>query len=188
MTMPTPIAGVAAAATTDVETLEVRRAAAGDEGAFERLYRRHVARIHTLVRRMAGYEVADEVTQDVFVRAWDKLGTFRGDSAFGTWLYRLAVNVVLTRRRRERSQRGWLVDDDTALELQPARNPYPGTAMDLESAIAQLPEGARQVFMLHDVEGWTHEEIAGELGLVTGTSKSQLSRARAALRRMLDDQ
>jgi RNA polymerase sigma-70 factor (ECF subfamily) len=122
----------------------------------------------------------------VFVRAWDKLGSFRGESAFGTWLYRLAVNVVLSRRRSERSARDWLTTDDTVLETVGARSVSPGIGMDLEQAIARLPEGARQVFVLHDVEGWTHEEIAGQLGLVPGTSKSQLSRARAALRRMLD--
>lgn len=183
MTLTTPVAGMPA---IDAETLEARRAAAGDEGAFERLYRRHVPRIHSLVRRMVGHLDADEITQDVFVRAWDKLASFRGESAFGTWLYRLAVNVVLSRRRHERSQRDWFATDDAPLEFALARSPFPGVAMDLEAAMERLPEGARQVFVLHDVEGWTHEEIAEQLGLVPGTSKSQLSRARAALRRMLD--
>jgi RNA polymerase sigma-70 factor (ECF subfamily) len=135
---------------------------------------------------MTDSTLADEVTQDVFVRAWNKLSTFRGESAFGTWLYRLAVNVVLTQRRSQRSDRDWLTNDVAALETVGTRGATPGMAMDLEQAIARLPEGARQVFVLHDVEGWTHEEIAGRLGLVPGTSKSQLSRARAALRRMLD--
>ena len=183
MALPTPVSGTPA---LDLEAHLVRRASAGDEAAFEGLYRRHVARIHSLVRRMTDNGVADEVTQDVFVRAWDKLGSFRGESAFGTWLYRLAVNVVLTRRRSQRSDRDWLSHDIGALETVRGRNVTPGIAMDLEQAIARLPEGARQVFVLHDVEGWTHEEIAGQLGLVPGTSKSQLSRARAALRRMLD--
>jgi RNA polymerase sigma-70 factor (ECF subfamily) len=174
MALPTPVSGTPA---LDLEAHLVRRANAGDEAAFEGLYRRHVARIHSLVRRM---------TEDVFVRAWDKLGSFRGESAFGTWLYRLAVNVVLSRRRSQRSDRDWLTHDITALETVGSRHVTPGIAMDLEQAIARLPEGARQVFVLHDVEGWTHEEIAGQLGLVPGTSKSQLSRARAALRRMLD--
>lgn len=183
MTLPTPHAGVPG---IDADTLEARRAAVGDEGAFERLYRRHVARIHTLVRRMAGPEAADELTQDVFVRAWDKLATFRGESAFGTWLYRLAINVVLSHRRSAHNERMALLDDDTALEFQVSPHPPAGMRLDLETAMARLPEGARQVFILHDVEGWTHEDIAGQLGLVPGTSKSQLSRARAALRRMLD--
>ncbi len=185
MTLPTPIAGIPG---IQADIVEVRRAAAGDEGAFERLYRQHVTRIHSLVRRMAGPDVADEVTQDVFVRAWDKLPTFRGESAFGTWLYRLAINVVLSRRRGERKERTALLDGDAVLELQPATHPPAGMRLDLETAIARLPGAARQVFILHDIEGWTHEEIAERLGLVPGTSKSQLSRARAALRRMLDAQ
>lgn len=185
MTLSPPIAGVR---TIDAETLDARHAASGDESAFERLYRRHVARIHTLVRRMAGPDPADEITQDVFVRAWDKLPTFRGESAFGTWLYRLAVNVVLSHRRRERGERKALLDDDAALEHQVAPQAPAGMRLDLERAMARLPEGAREVFVLHDVEGWTHEEIAEQLGLVPGTSKSQLSRARMALRRMLDGQ
>lgn len=183
MTLTTPGAGVPG---IDADTREVRQATLGDEGAFERLYRRHVGRIHTLVCRMAGPVSADEITQDVFVRAWDKLPTFRGESAFGTWLYRLAVNVVLSHRRSARSERLAMLDDDSALEFQVALHPPAGMRLDLETAMARLPEGARQVFILHDVEGWTHEEIAGQLGLVPGTSKSQLSRARAALRRMLD--
>ncbi len=183
MTLTTPLVGVP---TIDRETLDARHAAGGDEAAFERLYRRHVARIHTLTRRMAGPDKADEITQDVFVRAWDKLPTFRAESAFGTWLYRLAVNVVLSRRRSERSERAALLDDDSALEYQTAKHAPAGMRLDLEHAMAKLPEGARQIFILHDVEGWTHEEIAEQLGLVPGTSKSQLSRARAALRSMLD--
>ena len=183
MTLTTPLEGTP---TLELEAFEVRRAAAGDEGAFARLYRRHVARIHTLARRMAGPDAADDLTQDVFIRAWDKLPTFRAESAFGTWLHRLAVNVVLSRHRSGKSERTWILDDASLLDGAVGRNPHPGTAMDLEAAIARLPDGARQVFVLHDVEGWTHEEIAVAFGLVPGTSKSQLSRARATLRRMLD--
>ncbi len=183
MVLPTPVSGTP---TLDLERHLVRRAAAGDDAAFEGLYRRHVARIHSLVRRMTDQGTADEVTQDVFVRAWSKLGSFRGESAFGTWLYRLAVNVVLTHRRKQKSERDWLAGDDAMLATVGSRPNSPIAAMDLEQAIGRLPEGARQVFVLHDIEGWTHEEIADQLGLVAGTSKSQLSRARAALRRMLD--
>ena len=175
------------AVSTDVEALDARRAAAGDEKAFERLYRRHVARIHTMARRMAGPDSADDLTQDIFVRAWDKLATFRGESAFGTWLYRLGVNVVLSRRRSDRNDRTWIMEDDGSVADRTAgAMPQPGARLDLDAAIARLPDGARKVFVLHDVEGWTHEEIAAQMGLVPGTSKSQLSRARAALRRMLD--
>lgn len=183
MTLSTPLGGTPS---LDLELVEARRAATGDEGAFARLYHRHVARIHTLIRRMAGPDAADDLTQDVFIRAWNKLPTFRAESAFGTWLHRLAVNVVLSRRRIEKSERTWFVDDDAPLHTVPSRSTHPGTMLDLESAIARLPEGARQIFVLHDVEGWTHEEIAAEFGLVAGTSKSQLSRARTALRSMLD--
>jgi RNA polymerase sigma-70 factor (ECF subfamily) len=184
--MTLPALRLEAPTATDVETLDARRAATGDETAFERLYRRHAARIHTLARRMAGPDAADDLTQDVFVRAWDKLATFRGESAFGTWLHRLAVNVILSRHRSERNDRTWIVDDEYALAAATIRVPHPAARMDLDAAIARLPEGARRVFVLHDVEGWTHEEIAEQMGLVPGTSKSQLSRARAALRRMLD--
>lgn len=183
MSLPTPAAGTPV---IDFEAALIRHACQGDEGAFERLYRRHVARIHSLARRMTDDATADDVTQDVFVRAWHKLAQFRGDSAFGTWLHRLAVNVILSRRRSERGARDWIQPDDGTLADVGGRQVPIGIAMDLEQAISHLPEGARQVFVLHDVEGWTHEEIAERLDLAVGTSKSQLSRARAALRRLLD--
>src|ERR1700690_847300 len=173
-------------ATVDVESLDAKRAASGDQAAFERLYRRHVARIHTMVRRMAGPDVADDLTQDIFIRAWDKLPPFGGESAFGARLYRLGVNVVLSRRRSDKNGRTWILDDELALASATQPAAHPAARMDLDAAIARLPDGARKVFVLHDVEGWTHEEIAEQMGLVPGTSKSQLSRARAALRRMLD--
>ncbi len=185
MTFSTPLAGTPA---LEIESSLAKAAARGDEGAFERLYRRHVARVHTLVRRMAGDDSADDLTQDVFIRAWQKLPTFRGESAFSTWLHRLAVNVVLSRYRSGQSERHWIQDDEVAIGQAAGHTPHPGVAIDLEAAIRRLPEGSRQVFLLHDVEGWTHEEIADRIGLVVGTSKSQLSRARAALRRMLDEQ
>ena len=136
-------------------------AAAGDRHAFERLYRAHVGRIHGLVRRMIGTDEATEVTQDVFVRAWQKLGTFRGESAFGTWLHRVAVNVVLTRRAQLGSRRDRFLADDTVLESLPSRPGARDLGLDFETAIHRLPEGARHVFVLHDIEGYRHEEIAG---------------------------
>lgn len=175
-------------APADVESLDARRAAPGDERAFERLYRHHVARIHTMARRMGSPDTADDLTQDIFVRAWDKLATFRGESAFGTWLYRLGVNVVLSRRRSDKNDRLWILEDEAAMTSASHAAPHHASRIDLDAAIARLPAGARKVFVLHDVEGWTHEEIAEQMGLVAGTSKSQLSRARAALRRMLDGQ
>lgn len=166
--------------------VEATLAATGDAHAFERLYRSHVSRIHSLARRMLSEDEADETTQDVFVRAWQKLGTFRGEAAFGTWLHRLAVNVILARRAELATRRQRYHDDDAPLELVSARRSGPEEAMDFEQALSRLPDGARQVFVLHDVEGYRHEEIAEMLGCVVGTSKSQLHRARMALRRHLD--
>jgi len=166
----------------DSERADVALAAAGDAQAFERLYRQHVNRIHSLVRRMAGDQGdVDELTQDVFVRAWQRLSTFRGEAAFGTWLHRLAVNLVLN-WQKSASRGRKLFDDDTALELAPSRRQTPEYRMDLEEALRKLPPGARQVLVLHDVEGFRHEEIASMLGVQTGTSKAQLHRARKLLR------
>ena len=157
----------------------------GDLRAFERLYRAHCARVHGLARRMMGGEDAAEITQDVFVRAWEKLGTFRGESAFGTWLHRLAINLILTRRAQRAVRRSRELDDPEALEAVPAKAKGSDLSMDFENAIERLPEGARQVFMLHDVEGYKHEEIGALLGVNPGTSKAQLHRARMILRRHL---
>ena len=177
---------VAEGAPGAAERSDVARAREGDARAFERLYRRHIERIHGLTRRMIGPEMAEELTQDVFVRAWEKLGTFRGESAFGTWLYRLAINLVLTRRAWLGTQRRRLDDQEETLEALPAR---PGTSdlgMDFESAMERLPNGAREIFVLHDVEGFKHEEIAGMLKVTTGTTKAQLHRARMMMRRHLE--
>ena len=170
----------------DTDAVEAALAASGDAHAFERLYRAHVGRVHSLVRRMLNDEDADEVTQDVFVRAWQKLATYRGEAAFGTWLHRLAVNVILGRRQLLGQRRDRFLPDDAALATVSASRGTPELSLDFETAIARLPEGARQIFVMHDVEGYRHEEIATQLGLAVGTSKSQLHRARMALRRHLD--
>jgi RNA polymerase sigma-70 factor (ECF subfamily) len=167
-----------------VRTGDALLAADGDAQAFGRLYRSHAPRIHSLARRMAGDELADELTQDVFVRAWEKLRSFRGESAFGTWLHRLAVNLILARRASDARRRGRDAGD-AALEWTPARSVTPELAMDFETAIQRLPDGARQVFVLFDVEGYHHEEIGELMGISTGTSKSQLHRARMMLREHL---
>ena len=133
---------------------------------------------------MAGDDEADELTQDVFVRAWEKLRTFRGESAFGTWLHRLAVNLILAKRATRARRRGREAGDD-ALEWTPARPVTPELAMDFETAMQHLPDGAREIFVLFDVEGYRHEEIAEMLGLSVGTTKSQLHRARMILREHL---
>jgi RNA polymerase sigma-70 factor (ECF subfamily) len=167
------------------DSADAARALAGDMTAFERLYRRHVPRVHSLCRRMIGDTEADDVTQEVFVRAWRKLGKFRGESAFGTWLYRLAVNVILGRRATLGSYRQRFAASDPLAIPFVARRERVDLRVDFEAAIAKLPRGAREVFLLHDVEGYTHEEIAGLLDVSAGTSKSQLHRARMALRQYL---
>ncbi len=168
------------------EAADVALAAAGDQRAFERIYRAHVARIHSLARRMSGSEGdADELTQDVFVRAWERLKTYRGEAAFGTWLHRLAVNAILNWRRTEASERQ-RIDDGVDTELVAGRRGAGAERLDLEGAIGRLPRGARQVFVLHDVEGFKHEEIAAMVGVTVGTSKAQLHRARMLLRGLLE--
>lgn len=164
---------------------DVALAAAGDVSAFERVYRAHLPRVHGLVRRMTGGRDTDEVTQDVFVRVWQKLGTFRGDSAFSTWLHRLAVNVVIERFRSETLRRQRLRDGDDIFDTIAAPTRSRDLSMDFETALAKLPNGAREVFVLHDVEGYKHHEIASLLGISAGTSKAQLHRARMMLRRHL---
>ncbi len=160
----------------------------GSESAFRSLYEGSVDRVYALCLRLAADPaLAEELTQDVFVRAWEKLDTFRGESAFSTWLHRLAVNVALTERRaRGRREARVSLGSDLANLDRPARIAAPGIRMDLERAIASLPAGARAVFVLHDIEGYQHEEIAEMSGVAAGTSKAQLFRARRLLREMLD--
>lgn len=166
----------------------VRRAQAGDHGAFAALYRASVGRVYALCLRLEGDVArAEELTQDVFVRAWERLATFRGDSAFATWLHRLAVNVVLGDRRAAWRRERRVQPTHDALVLDGAGiAPTAGGALDLDRAIAALPAGARLVFVLHEVEGYTHEEIATMTGIAEGTSKTQLFRARRLLREALD--
>ena len=168
---------------------DVALAAAGDRRAFERLYHQNVSRVFSLCARMVNDRTrAEELTQDVFVRAWEKLHLFRGEAAFGTWLHRMTVNVVLNARKTEGRQRARFENDDEGdgVDVLPARPHAPGDRMDLEAAIATLPKGARRVFVLHDVEGYKHEEIAGMLGVTTGATKAQLHRARLLLREALN--
>jgi len=165
---------------------DVTAAASGDRRAFERLYRTHVNRVYAICLRMlADQQLAEEVTQDVFVRVWQKLPGFRGESAFSTWLHRVAVNVALSRRKRA-SVHGARAADDDILDEAPARAVFVGERLDLDAAIAGLPAGARRVFVLHDVEGFTHEEIGEALGITSGGSKAQLHRARMLLRAALN--
>lgn len=165
----------------------VRRAQGGDVAAFEQLYRENLNRVFAVCLRLCGDGTrAEELTQDVFVRAWERLKSFEGKSAFSTWLHRLAVNVVLGEKRSEsvRVTKIFATDDLEQYDA-PTRRSDPGDAMDLERAIAGLPPGARAVFVLHDVEGYRHEEIARMHGTAVGTCKAQLHRARRLLREAL---
>ena len=165
---------------------DVRLAAGGDVAAFERLYRRHVVRVHSLVSRMLEPDLADEVTQDVFVRVWAKLGTFRGDAAFSTWLHRVTVNLVLGRRKKLGIQRErYHPDAEAVLGRTSGAEPRAAMGTEFEAGMRRLPERAREVFVLHDVEGFKHREIAEMLGVTTGTTKAQLHRARMLMRKYL---
>jgi RNA polymerase sigma-70 factor (ECF subfamily) len=164
----------------------VRRSLDGDTGAFEELYRGHVGRVHGAILRLVGMDRgrAEELTQDAFVRAWQKLSSFRHESAFSTWLYRLGVNTALMDLRGRRDAKETDIED---LELAAGGDvPFcAGERGDLERAVSALPPRARAVLVLHDVEGWKHEEIATELGMAVGSSKAQLHRARGLLRNAL---
>lgn len=169
-------------------TETVALAQRGDRKAFEHLYREHVGRVYAVcVRILANGPKAEELTQDVFVRAWQMLPGFRGEAAFSSWLHRLAVNVVLVHLRTEkrREARVTAVDDLTSFD-RAQNSGSPGGNVDLEQAIAGLPLQARTIFVLHDIEGYKHKEIAEQLGLAVGTSKAQLHRARKLLMEVLN--
>jgi RNA polymerase sigma-70 factor (ECF subfamily) len=172
------------------DSTDVLLAAGGDRKAFERLYRSHVNRVFTLCTRMCGSRVrGEELTQDVFVRAWEKLPQFRGDAQFSTWIHRVAVNIVLTDRKNEARNRKRMVEDESENGETPLQKasvtPGYGDRMDITAAMEQLPPGARQIFVLHDIEGYKHEEIAEMCGITAGGSKAQLHRARLLLREAL---
>lgn len=161
----------------------VRRAQAGDSSAFEQLYREHSARVYALCLRLSGggsYE-ASELMQDVFVRAWRGLRNFRGDSAFSSWLHRLTVNAMLENARSEKRRSAHVVIDSAGRFDGFATSSQPDLNVDLERAIAALPDGARMAFVLHEIEGYQHGEIAAQLGIAEGTVKAQLHRARKLL-------
>ena len=168
-----------------------RKAAAGDARAFERLYRLHVDRVYGLCCRLCSGDTAraEQAAQDAFVRAWERIGSFRGESRFGTWLHRLTVNVVLGEHRLLKR---WVAFEDhaegggeEALSPELVRYEDAGSRVDLERALARLPKGARAVLILHDVEGYQHDEISALTGIAVGTSKAQLHRARRLLKEWL---
>lgn len=165
----------------------VRRAQQGDVAAFESLYRSHAGAIYTLCWRMTGDDgEARELVQDVFVRAWERLTTFRGQSSLATWLHRLGTNVVLERIRAGKREALRLIDNSTVELEDRATDRDVDTRMDLDRALIELPAGARAVFLLHDIEGYSHDEIAAMTGIAPGTARAQLWRARRALIRLLD--
>ena len=166
---------------------DVALAAGGDPEAFERLYRRHVAKVNVLARWLVAPGDVDDSVQEVFIRVWEKLGTFAGQSAFATWLHRVAVNVMLRRRQNHGRDRARLTDDQFALDAVAARPRHPDLRVAIERAVSLLPAGAREVFVLHDLEGYKHDEIAELLGVDPGTSRSQLHRARMLLRKALSE-
>lgn len=167
----------------------IDRVRAGDTVAERALYDRHVDRVYRLAFRMAGDgDLAQEFTQDTFVRAFDKIGEFRGEAAFSTWLHTVATSVILNGLRKVKRLRTRETDLEDAHHVASARQEAdPDLKQRLQVAIDALPTHYRLVFVMHDVEGYTHEEIGGALGVETGTSKAQLSRARAKLREALKD-
>ena len=169
-------------ATTPSERQLIQSARAGDVSAFEALYRANVDRIRALcVRMTADQGLGDDLCQRTFVKAWQQLHTFRGDSAWATWLHRIAVTQVLM-EQRSADRRGRVLE----LPTHSSEKSQDGAMIDLEKAITRLPERARAVFVLHDVEGYRHAEVADLLGVTTGTSKAQLHRARMLLREELN--
>lgn len=171
----------------DNEQLTIRRAIDGDETALRALWTRHAPHIDMVVRRLVGYDqdLAEDIAQEVWIQIFRALPSYRGDSQFSTWAHRIAVNRTLNALRRSKRLASieTAVEEDTAsVEMDTERS---FVAASIETATAKLSPGARAVFVLHDVEGYTHEEIARELGITSGGSKSQLFKARAKLRKLL---
>jgi len=180
----------ASASDHDEDSDLVDSARGGDCAAFEQLYRRHRDRIYGLLWRLSGGDsaLAEDLLQEAFVRAWQKLDSFRGESRFGTWLHRLSANVGLSDRRTRvrRVEHEKDLDEATDRNAVGDRDVIAGKRMDLEQAIAQLPERARTVLVLYDIEGYSHAEIAEETGMAIGSSKAQLHRARKLIRENLE--
>ncbi|MCC7179809.1 MAG: RNA polymerase sigma factor [Acidobacteria bacterium] len=166
------------------------RIRSGDGAAFEALYRQHATRLYNLASRMsAGATDAEDLLQDIFLLAYRKLGSFRGDSSLGTWLYRLAMNHCLDVLRNRQTRMGQVTDSMDEPDAVPVAAPGPGlgavSRIDLERAIEALPPACRAAFLLHDVEGFGHHEVADILGISEGTSKSQVHKARLRIRAYL---
>jgi RNA polymerase sigma-70 factor (ECF subfamily) len=169
----------------------VARCRAGDGAAFEELYRQHAGRLYNLAYRMSGGGAdAEDLLQEIFLQAHRKLESFKGESSLGTWLYRLAMNLCVDHLRSRQTRRAAMTDSLDASPMEAPATAYVAgtinpTRLDLERAIAQLPPGCREAFLLHDVEGFEHREVAELLGVAEGTSKSQVHKARMKLRAIL---
>ncbi|HEX4910952.1 MAG TPA: sigma-70 family RNA polymerase sigma factor [Permianibacter sp.] len=167
--------------------LAVARAQTGDKAAFAQIYRSQHRRVYALCVRLLGdRQLAEELTQDAFIKAWQQLHSFRGEAKFSTWLHRVTANAVISYQRKHSPWLRWLKKGSGDDEIpESPMHESPGEARDLEAAIAKLPVRARQVFVLMDIEGYSHDETAAMLGIAEGTSKAQLFRARELLRAML---
>jgi RNA polymerase sigma-70 factor (ECF subfamily) len=166
----------------------IARAQRADAGAFEKLYRMHVDKVYGLCLRMTGNVAeAEDCAQEAFIQAWNKLDRFRGDSAFATWLHRIAVNSVLGRMRKSKREQDRIQVAGDVGE-SPASVSDSGELRDLADAVDRLPEGARHVFVLYAVYGYSHEEAGNMLGIASGTSKAQLHRARRLLAQQLKNE
>ncbi|HNP37893.1 MAG TPA: RNA polymerase sigma factor [Woeseiaceae bacterium] len=179
---------VATRPTISDETRWIQRAQDADAGAFEALYRMHIDRVYGLCLRMTGnVSEAEDCAQEAFIQAWNQLGRFRGDSAFGTWLHRIAVNAVLGRMRKSKREQD-RIQAAHEVSSAPASCEDNGSLRDLSDAVDRLPEGARHVFVLNGIYGYSHEESSDMLGIAVGTSKAQLHRARRLLAQQLKEQ
>ena len=170
----------------DDEAGWIEKAKQADAGAFEKLYRMHIDKIYGLCLRMTGNVAeAEDCAQEAFIQAWNKLDKFRGESAFATWLHRIAVNSVLGRMRKSKREQDRIQLAGEA-QVSPASQADSGELRDLSDAVNRLPEGARHVFVLYAVYGYSHDEASDMLGIAPGTSKAQLHRARRLLAQQLD--
>jgi len=191
MLMATMSASLDEASAAELDHALVRASAGGDAAAFEALYRRHADRVHGVILRLVGHQHsrAEDLTQEAFVRAWQALPGFRFESAFTTWLHRLAANTALMELRSRRGAPAIDGGDDALDGIGTGDTAGHRTAlsMDLQQAVDSLPPRARAVLVLYDIEGWTHDEIATALDMAVGSSKAQLHRARRLLRAKLGD-
>ncbi len=191
MLMATMSASLDETSAAEMDHALVRASAGGDTAAFEALYRRHAGRVHGVILRLVGHQHsrAEDLTQEAFVRAWQALPGFRFESAFTTWLHRLAANTALMELRSRRGAPAIDGGDDALDDIGTGDTAGHRTAlsMDLQQAVDSLPPRARAVLVLYDIEGWTHDEIATALDMAVGSSKAQLHRARRLLRAKLGD-